>query len=116
MVEAAYVGNLGRHLLRAPDINQATFAALIANAALPAAQRASVNALRPYQGYSAINMRLSDATSNYHSMQTIRDEEGGQPAAYRKLHVVEGADGRQRRRRQSRKLSGPALQLRAGDV
>ena len=70
MVEAAYVGNLGRHLLRAPDINQATFAALVANAALPAAQRASVNALRPYLGYSAINMRLSDATSNYHSLQT----------------------------------------------
>lgn len=67
--EASYVGNLGRHLIRQPDINQATFEALRANAALPAAQRLSVNALRPYKGYSGIRMRLSDSTSNYHAMQ-----------------------------------------------
>jgi hypothetical protein len=67
--EAAYVGNLGRHLIRQPDINQATFEALAANAALPAAQRFDVNALRPFKGYSAIRMRLADSTSNYHAMQ-----------------------------------------------
>jgi hypothetical protein len=67
--EAAYVGNLGRHLIRQPDINQATFAALSANAALPTAQRLDTNALRPFKGYSAIRMRLSDSTSNYHAMQ-----------------------------------------------
>ena len=67
--EAAYVGNLGRHLIRQPDINQASFEVLRANAALPAAQRSDVNALRPFKGYSAIRMRLSDATSNYHGMQ-----------------------------------------------
>ncbi|MDT5159134.1 MAG: hypothetical protein QOH51_3491 [Acidobacteriota bacterium] len=67
--EAAYVGNLGRHLIRQPDINQATFAALAANAALPSAQRVDTNSLRPYKGYSAIRMRLSDSTSNYHAMQ-----------------------------------------------
>jgi hypothetical protein len=67
--EAAYVGNLGRHLIRQPDINQASFTALAANAALPAAQRVDTNALRPYKGYSAIRMRLSDSTSNYHGMQ-----------------------------------------------
>lgn len=67
--EAAYVGNLGRHLIRQPDINQAPFDALRANAALPAAQRVDTNALRPYKGYSAIRMRLSDSTSNYHGMQ-----------------------------------------------
>jgi hypothetical protein len=68
-VEAAYVGNKGRNLLRFPDINQATFEALTANAALPAAQRLSVNALRPYSGYSSIRHRLSDAVSNYNALQ-----------------------------------------------
>ncbi|MGH9840104.1 MAG: hypothetical protein ACREEM_15075 [Blastocatellia bacterium] len=68
-VEAAYVGNLGRHLLRRPDINQASFDALRANAALPAAQRVSVDALRPYKGFSQILASLSDATSNYNALQ-----------------------------------------------
>jgi hypothetical protein len=77
LVEGAYVGNLGRHLIRAPDINQALFSALTSNAALPAAQRASVNALRPYKGFSAITMRLSDSTSNYHSMQLYVNKRTG---------------------------------------
>lgn len=67
--EAAYVANLGRHLLRQPDINQATFEALVENQKLPSNQRLSVNALRPFKGYSSIRMRLSDSTSNYHSLQ-----------------------------------------------
>jgi Carboxypeptidase regulatory-like domain len=67
--EIAYVGNQGRHLLRQPDINQATFDALRANAALPEAQRASVNFLRPFKGYSAIRMRLSDSNANYNALQ-----------------------------------------------
>ena len=67
--EVAYVGNQGRHLLRQPDINAPTFDALRANAALPAAQRATTNALRPYKGYSAIRHRLSDSTSNYNALQ-----------------------------------------------
>jgi hypothetical protein len=29
----------------------------------------NLNAIRPYKGYTAIRMRLSDATSNYHGMQ-----------------------------------------------
>jgi hypothetical protein len=68
-VEAAYVGNLGRHLLRQPDINQPSFDALRANAALPANQRLTTNAMRPYKGYSAIRMRMSDSNSNYNSLQ-----------------------------------------------
>ena len=75
--EAAYVGNLGRHLIRQPDINQATFAALAANAALPTAQRVDTNALRPYKGYSAIRMRLSDSTSNYHGLQLFAAKRTG---------------------------------------
>ncbi len=60
-VEASYVGNRGEHLIRQPDINRASFNDLRANAALPAAQRVSTNFLRPYKGYSAIRMRVSDA-------------------------------------------------------
>jgi hypothetical protein len=65
--EAAYVANLGRHLIRQPDINQPTFDQLRAN--VPPGPNVNVNALRPFKGYTAIRMRLSDATSNYHGMQ-----------------------------------------------
>jgi hypothetical protein len=65
--EAAYVANLGRHLIRQPDINQPTFEQLRAN--LPPGPNVNVNALRPFKGYTAIRMRLSDSTSNYHGMQ-----------------------------------------------
>jgi hypothetical protein len=75
--EVAYVGNQGRHLLRQPDINQASFDALRTNAALPAAQRAAVNVLRPYKGYSAIRMRLSDSNSNYNSLQVYATKRKG---------------------------------------
>ncbi len=68
-VEATYVGNQGRHLIRQPDLNAIPFAALAANAALPSAQRVSTNALRTYKGFTAINFRLSDANSNYNAMQ-----------------------------------------------
>ena len=65
--EAAWVMNLGRHLIRQPDINQPTFEQLRAN--LPPGPNLNVNALRPYKGFTAIRMRMSDATSNYHGMQ-----------------------------------------------
>ncbi len=76
-VEVSYVGNLGRHMLRRPDINQAPFEALRDNAALPTAQRWSTNALRPYKGYSNINQFMSDSTSNYHSLQVFGSRRKG---------------------------------------
>ena len=66
--EAAYVGNLGRHLVRQPDINQPTFDQLKANLP-PTGPNVNVNFLRPYKGYTAIRMRMSDSTSNYHGLQ-----------------------------------------------
>ena len=77
-VEATYVGNRGEHLIRQPDINRASFDALRANAALPAAQRVSTNYLRPYKGYSAIRMRMSDADSEYNSLQLYATKRRGQ--------------------------------------
>jgi hypothetical protein len=67
LAEASYVGNLGRHLIRQPDINQPTFDQIRNNA--PPGPNVNVNALRPFKGYTAIRMRMSDATSNYHGMQ-----------------------------------------------
>jgi len=67
--EVAYIGNRGRNQLWQPEINQPTFESLVANAALPTAQRANTNFLRPYQGYSSIRQRRSDGFSNYNSMQ-----------------------------------------------
>ncbi|HEX5966306.1 MAG TPA: carboxypeptidase regulatory-like domain-containing protein [Pyrinomonadaceae bacterium] len=66
--EASYVGNLGRHLIRQPDINQPTFDQIRANAP-PGGPNLPVNALRPFKGFTAIRMRMSDSTSNYHGMQ-----------------------------------------------
>ena len=67
IAEASYVGNLGRHLIRQPDINQPTFDQIRNN--IPPGPNVNANALRPFKGYTAIRMRLSDATSNYHGMQ-----------------------------------------------
>jgi len=68
--EVAYVGNQARHLIRQPDINQPSYAALLEIAKLPSAQRpSSTNFLRPYKGFSTIRMRLSDSNSNYNALQ-----------------------------------------------
>jgi hypothetical protein len=77
LVEAAYVGNLGRHLLRSPDINQPSFAALQANLLLPTSQQLSTNSMRPYKGFSSIYDRLSDSTSNYHALQLYTTKRTG---------------------------------------
>jgi carboxypeptidase family protein/TonB-dependent receptor-like protein len=92
--EAAYVGNLGRHLIRQPDINQPTFEQLRAN--LPPGPNLNVNALRPYKGYTAIRMRLSDSTSNYHGMQLYAAKRKGDllmTASYTWSKVLTDASG-----------------------
>ncbi len=92
--EAAYVGNLGRHLIRQPDINQPTFEQLRAN--LPPGPNLNVNALRPFKGYTAIRMRLSDSTSNYHAMQLYAAKRKGDllmTASYTWSKVLTDASG-----------------------
>ncbi len=77
-LEVAYVGNQARHLVRKPDINMPSPEVLLANEALPTAQRAtSMDALRPYKGYSSINMFLSDAISNYNGLQIYATKRKG---------------------------------------
>ena len=96
-VEAAYVGNQARHLVRRPDINMPSPAVLLANAALPTAQKAtSINALRPYKGFSTINMFLSDAISNYNGLQIYVTKRKGNlrlTGSYTWSHVLTDSGG-----------------------
>lgn len=63
LVEVAYVGTWGTHLLGDIDLNQATLANRVANPGV------DVNALAPYLGYQAIISRAPIFTSNYNSLQ-----------------------------------------------
>lgn len=64
--EANFVGNLGRHLTRNPDINAIPFGG------------GSNNTLRPYKGFSTINQRKSDSTSYYYAGQFYIAKRKGQ--------------------------------------
>jgi hypothetical protein len=91
MLQISYVGNVGRHILRTHDINQATWTQ---QGFIPAAPNpntlacpAGINAaayqcsngfapaglskdrIRPYLGYSTIGLATSDVNSNYNSLQ-----------------------------------------------
>ena len=72
--EITYVGNKGLNLIRQPDINRPSFADLEANAV---GAKANTNYLRPYQGYSNILMRLSDASSSYNALQMFLSRRRG---------------------------------------
>lgn len=76
-IETSYVGNLGRHLLRQPNINQIPFALNVANQSLPSSQQSPSAALYPFAGYSNITQYRSDSTSNYHSLQIYASKRKG---------------------------------------
>jgi hypothetical protein len=63
VLEVAYVGSAGRHLLGEIDRNQPTLAAREAN------PTANVNLVRPYVGYAYIKDRLTNFSSNYNALQ-----------------------------------------------
>lgn len=71
MVDVAYVGSLGRHLLFARDTNPIPMYARFDPANIDPTTRKPLqdNFLRPYLGRSNINVRGFGATSNYHSLQ-----------------------------------------------
>ena len=73
--EVAYVGNRGRNQLWFPEINNPSFEVLAANAAQPTP--AATNYLRPYQGYSSIRQRRSDAFSDYDGLQLYLNRRKG---------------------------------------
>jgi hypothetical protein len=63
VLQVAYVGTLGRHLLGDVDANQVPLSVRFANPSV------NVNALRPYLGYAAITERAPVFISNYNSLQ-----------------------------------------------
>lgn len=65
LVEVAYVGSMGTHLLGEVDFNQVPLSVRLnaANATTWA------NALRPYTGYGPITSIINPFTSSYHSLQ-----------------------------------------------
>jgi hypothetical protein len=100
LFQVSYVGNLGRHILRTPSINNATWtdqgyipvspnpnnlvcpsginsAAFQCSAAGFAPAGLSKDQIRPYLGYSSIGMALSDVNSNYNALQVSVTKRAG---------------------------------------
>lgn len=71
VLDAAYVGSLGRHLLWQRNLNAVELGANFRPGNLdPTTNRPySANFLRPYLGYANINFREPASSSNYHSLQ-----------------------------------------------
>ena len=79
LLDVGYYGNKGTHLVNYVDINQPAPGAYATELAgnpnydglqLTADNSALINIIRPYQGYSAINVYMPTFSSNYHSLQT----------------------------------------------
>jgi len=91
MVQAAYVGNEARHLLREPNINVPSFATA---AAAPA--NSTINQVRPFLGYTDISQFLSDGTSNYNGLQLSASKTKGfftVQASYTYANALGNANG-----------------------
>ena len=71
LLETSYVGNVGRHLVRQPNINFPSLTGTAANTGI------GTNYFNPYKGYSTISMWLSDSTTNYNSLQIYASKRAG---------------------------------------
>jgi hypothetical protein len=69
--ETSYVGGLGRHLLREPNINFPNLALVAANPSF------STNYFVPFAGYTTLQQYQSDSTSNYHALQVFLSKRAG---------------------------------------
>jgi hypothetical protein len=72
-----YQGRQERHQIWGPNINQPSFAALVANQALPSSGRPVTNSFVPYRGYATITEFISDANGNYNGLQTYLTKRKG---------------------------------------
>jgi hypothetical protein len=70
-LETTYVGGLGRHLLREPNINFPNLALVGANPTY------NTNYFNPYSGYTTLQQYQSDSTSNYHALQVFVSKRSG---------------------------------------
>jgi hypothetical protein len=71
LIEAAYVGNQGRHEVRQPNINVPSFAQAAAAAGK------TTNQMRPFLGYTDITQFRSDSNSNYNALQLSASKRKG---------------------------------------
>jgi len=71
LLETAYVGNLGRHEVRQPNINVPTFATAATNPGK------TTNQIRPFLGYTDITQFRSDSNSNYNALQLSASKRKG---------------------------------------
>ena len=71
LMETTYVGNVGHHLLRQPNINFPSLASVAANPSN------STNFYNPYKGFSGISMWLSDSNSYYNALQVYLSKRTG---------------------------------------
>jgi Carboxypeptidase regulatory-like domain len=71
LLETTYVGNVGHHLLRQPNINFPDLASVGANSSN------STNYYNPYKGFTSIGMNLSDSNSNYNALQAYLSKRTG---------------------------------------
>ncbi len=74
MLETSYVGNVGHHLLRQPNINFPNLAAVAANPGY------SPNYFNPYKGFTGIAQNRSDSNSNYNALQIYLSKRTGSVA------------------------------------
>jgi hypothetical protein len=73
LLETTYVGNVGHHLLRQPNINFPNLTQVAAGAA----SKIAPNFYNPYKGFTSIGMNLSDSNSNYNSLQVYLSKRTG---------------------------------------
>jgi len=71
LLETTYVGNVGHHLLRSPNVNQPSLALVAANPGK------SSNYYNPYQGFGSISQNRSDSNSNYNALQVYVSKRKG---------------------------------------
>ncbi len=71
LLEVTYVGNVGHHLLRAPNINEPSLTLVAANPSN------SSNYYNPYRGFGSISQNRSDSNSNYNALQVYVSKRKG---------------------------------------
>ncbi|MBN9615061.1 MAG: TonB-dependent receptor [Acidobacteriales bacterium 59-55] len=71
LLETTYVGNVGHHLLRNPNINFPDLPSVAAN------PKNSTNYYNPYKGFTSIAQYRSDSNSNYNSLQVYLSKRTG---------------------------------------
>jgi len=69
LMETTYVGNVGHHLLRSPNINAPLVSAVPAGA--------NSNFYNPFKGFTSIGQNRSDSNTNYNALQVYMSKRRG---------------------------------------